>query len=627
MTSSAQLRWGPRRLWRWRADRARDQRRWAQAGRNYERYLALVADDAPIWIQLGHARKELGDLAGAKLAYERALALAGGVEAQRHLATLWTLERLAVAAGAAGEGGSAQDWAVAAGAYASHLEASPNDGPIWVQYGQALKALGDTAGAMTAYRQAAALPESDESGAFQLACLLRAQGHEAAAEPHFRRALELAPRYEAYRNLHNRPNPLGRVTLVRDRRCLALDISDLVNFLAEHGRVSGIQRVQLELVKAIVGGAGAGSAMFDEIVFCFSEFGWAWAYEGDALSEILAFTAAGEVDVDKAQAMRERTRVLARPLLPAAGSAYVVLGGFWGETDARVLTSRMRGLGVKFGVMAHDLFAITTPELCEEGVGRQFEAALRSGAETWDFILANSAFTAGDFGDYLARNSLRPVPITPLPLAHGAAATGAANPSLLPEALRTGGFVLCVGTIEPRKNHERLIEAWVALAERRPDLPWLALAGRAGWRSEDLVRKLSTGVLEKHRILWLPDVSEPVLEALYGACLFTVFPSLAEGWGLPIGESLARGKVCVTSSRTAMPEVGGKFAVYADPYDTTALAQALESLLADGQELARRQALIRRRFRPRTWSDVAGDMVAAVSALTLEGPVVQTEAP
>ncbi|HEY2482473.1 MAG TPA: glycosyltransferase, partial [Caulobacteraceae bacterium] len=619
MSERGQLKWGPPRLWRWRADRARDRRLWGRASANYARYLAQVPGDGSIWIQLGHTRKECGDLAGARLAYERAMALEADGEARRHLATVWTMQRLATAAGAISDADAKSDPGLAAAAYADHLAVVPDDGQVWIQYGHALAASGDAGAALIAFRQAAALPESDESGWFQLACLLRSQGHEAAAEPHFRRALELAPRYEAYRNLHGQQTPLARVSPVRDRRSLALDISDLVSFLAEHGRVSGIQRVQLELVKAILSGAaGDGSAVFEEIVFCFSEFGWAWAYDNGALRDLIAYTEADEVDLDEARAMRERTRVLARPLLPAAGSAYVVLGGFWGEADARVLTARMRGLGVAFGVMAHDLFAITMPELCEEGVGRQFEVTLRAGSEAWDFILANSAFTAGDVRDFLVRNDLRPVPVIPLPLAHGnTRASAGPDASILPGDLSGQPFVLCVGTIEPRKNHAGLIEAWSALAERRADLPWLVLAGRPGWRSEELVRRLRTGVLEARRIKWLPEVSERQLEALYGACLFTVFPSFAEGWGLPIGESLVHGKVCVTSNRTAMPEVGGRFALYADPHDAEDLAQVLEGLLSDDRALARRQALIKRSFRPRTWSDVASDMVAKLSALRL----------
>jgi glycosyltransferase involved in cell wall biosynthesis len=615
MSPRTQLKSGTARLWRWRADRARDRRQWARASRNYERYLAQVADDGPIWIQLGHARKESDDLAGAKLAYEQALTLAGsGGEARRHLAAVWTMERLAAAAGAIREAGAARDWPATAAAYADHLAILPDDGPVWVQYGHALREIGDPAGAMIAYRQAAALPASEEDGWFQLAGVLRSQGLDAAAEPHFRRAMQLAPRFEVYRNLPDQPNLLAAVSPVWKARCLILDISDLLYFLSDHGRVSGIQRVELELVKAILAAdRTADSAAFDEIVFCFSEFGWAWALEPAALRELIAYTESEEVDSTTAEAVRERIRVRAAPCVPAAGSAYVVLGGFWGGADAWILSARMQSLGLAFGVLVHDLFAITMPELCVEGVGAQFEASLRAGLNTWDFIIANSAFTAGDVQDFIARNRLRPLPVITLPLAHGLEPLPlAGKPAELPEELKAQPFVLCVGTIEPRKNHAALLDVWASLAAGHPDLPQLVLAGRQGWRSEDLVRRLESGSDQKVR--WLPGVSDPQLQAMYGACLFTVLPSFAEGWGLPVGEALSHGKVCVTSNRTAMPEAGGKFAVYADPHDKDDLSRVLEALLFDGRTLVRQQALIRRAFRPRTWSDVAGDLVAEISA-------------
>jgi glycosyltransferase involved in cell wall biosynthesis len=314
--------------------------------------------------------------------------------------------------------------------------------------------------------------------------------------------------------------------------------------------------------------------------------------------------------------------------VPAAGSAYVVLGGFWGGADAWILSRRMRSLGVAFGVLVHDLFAITMPELCVEGVGAQFEASLRAGLSAWDFIIANSAFTAGDVQDFVGRNRLRPLPVITLPLAHGLEPFPlAAKPAELPGELKEQSFVLCVGTIEPRKNHAALLDVWAGLAEKHPDLPPLVLAGRQGWRSESLVRRLESGSEQKVR--WLPDVSDPQLQALYGACLFTVFPSFAEGWGLPVGEALSHGKVCVTSNRTALPEVGGKFAVYADPHDQDDLLRVLEALLFDGRTLVRQQALIRRGFRARAWSDVAGELVAEISRFLTRPSLraAQTEAP
>jgi hypothetical protein len=73
----------------------------------------------------------------------------------------------------------------------------------------------------------------------------------------------------------------------------------------------------------------------------------------------------------------------------------------------------------------------------------------------------------------------------------------------------------------------------------------------------------------------------------------------------------------VTANRTAMPEVGGQFALYVDPFDGVALEALLEKLLFDGKTLKRREALIRRSFRPRTWSHVADDLAQQVSGLTV----------
>src|ERR1700678_342489 len=97
---------------------------------------------------------------------------------------------------------------------------------------------------------------------------------------------------------------------------------------------------------------------------------------------------------------------------------------------------------------------------------------------------------------FMARSGIRRLPVIALPLAHslaGSAVDSAAVASALPEDLRGQRFVLCVGTIEPRKNHGALIDAWTALGQTHPDLPQLVLVGRRGWRTDSLVRRLESG--------------------------------------------------------------------------------------------------------------------------------------
>ena len=602
-------KWAAAKAWRWRGDKARDARRWPQAAGNYARYLAIVPADEPLWIQLGHARREAGNLAGAKEAYLKAAALAGGGgEALTHLAPLWATERLAADRAIIDADPAHRDWARTAEAYEGYLRLLPDDGPTWVQYGHALRHLGDVSGALIAYRQGAALPGSEEDGAFQLGCALRALGLETAARPHLERAMALAPRLEIHRMMGLAP-PAPRPP--SGERLLILDVSDLLNFLGVHGLVTGIQRVQLELAKAVLAQPGP-RAGFDRIVFSFTELGWSWLLEDEGLKAVIDYAGQEGVDPAEARTLAERVRVQSRPCAPAAGSAFVNLGGFWGGGAMRGERERLRALGVKFGVMTHDIFAITLPEMCEPGVVASFEASFRAGLESWDFIVANSHFTAGDVAGLMERIGVRPIPVAAAPLAHS---LGSAGGGELPEAVAGQPFVLCVGTIEPRKNHHTLIEAWKRLAGKRPDLPRLALVGRLGWRTDALARGLTNGETAESKVVWLRNVSDRQLEALYRGCLFTVFPSFAEGWGLPVGESLVHGKAVVTSNRTAMPEVGGKHALYVDPYDGAALEAALEALLYDGKSLKAREALIRRSFRPRTWSDVADDLAAGISRI------------
>ncbi len=118
---------------------------------------------------------------------------------------------------------------------------------------------------------------------------------------------------------------------------------------------------------------------------------------------------------------------------------------------------------------------------------------------------------------------------------------------------RMGSFALCVGTVEIRKNHARLLKLWASIArEAGEGWPKLVVAGKAGRRAGEALRDLRRADREAP-YLWIESPTENELIWLYGSTAFTVFPSLAEGWGLPIGESLWFGKPCVASKATSMP--------------------------------------------------------------------------
>lgn len=141
-------------------------------------------------------------------------------------------------------------------------------------------------------------------------------------------------------------------------------------------------------------------------------------------------------------------------------------------------------------------------------------------------------------------------------------------------------YLLYVGTLHPRKNLVRLIRAYGAgVAARHPSLQ-LVLAGKKGWLSDEIgaeVRKLGLS----DRVLLPGYIPDDDLPALMSGALAFVFPSLYEGFGLPVLEAMACGTPVVSSDASSLPEVAGQAALLVDPQDTEALAEALVRIVED----------------------------------------------
>ncbi len=137
-------------------------------------------------------------------------------------------------------------------------------------------------------------------------------------------------------------------------------------------------------------------------------------------------------------------------------------------------------------------------------------------------------------------------------------------------------YVLFVGTIEPRKNVETLLDAWAQLpAGYRGEFD-LVLAGSAGWQAGNTLRRLRSGLAGVHYLGYVPEADLPALTA--GAAVFA-YPSLYEGFGFPVAQAMACGVPVVTSNISSLPEVAGESALLVDPRSPAELAAALGRLL------------------------------------------------
>jgi glycosyltransferase involved in cell wall biosynthesis len=164
-------------------------------------------------------------------------------------------------------------------------------------------------------------------------------------------------------------------------------------------------------------------------------------------------------------------------------------------------------------------------------------------------------------------------------------------------ALPAPGFVLSVGTLEPRKNLPRLVAAYRALDEDLRRSHPLVVVGAVGWQTGETLEALrSLG----DDCIMLGRVSDTALAELYRRCAVFCYPSLGEGFGLPVLEAMAAGAAVLTSNTSSLPEVGGEAVAYADPYDVQGICTQIESLLRSPER--RRELGERARERAKQFS-------------------------
>lgn len=139
-------------------------------------------------------------------------------------------------------------------------------------------------------------------------------------------------------------------------------------------------------------------------------------------------------------------------------------------------------------------------------------------------------------------------------------------------------FFLSLGTLQPRKNIARIIEAYLSLPEGIKNAVPLVIVGRAGWQCDEIVDALESKAYGAS-VIWLKHLPDDELLAVMKSATALVFPSLYEGFGLPVLEAFAAGTPVITSNITSLPEVAGDAALLVNPFDTASIAQAMLQLL------------------------------------------------
>jgi glycosyltransferase involved in cell wall biosynthesis len=264
----------------------------------------------------------------------------------------------------------------------------------------------------------------------------------------------------------------------------------------------------------------------------------------------------------------------------------------------------------------HDLIPLRWPQLVTRKHRLIVMAAYHRLRQQADLVITPSEATKADIVRYLQINPTR-IAVIPWGCEARFQPTGDLEHfAAVQQRYRLPArYLLFVGTLEPRKNLTTLLHAYAMLrAEGRGEDLKLVVAGRMGWLYSDIFKAVKSLALAEE-VIFTGFVDDDDLPDLYrGASLF-VFPSLYEGFGLPILEAMASGVPVVTSDTASMPEVAGDAAILVDPHNPRAVAEAMAQVLAEDtlrEALAQKGLARARRF---TWDTVAQKTLDLYAAL------------
>jgi glycosyltransferase involved in cell wall biosynthesis len=524
----------------------------------------------------------------------------------------------------------ARDWRGAAEGYAAWLAKRPDDGAIWVQHGHCLKEQGDLAGAIASYRQAERARPQDPDVAMQIGHALKLAGDRAGARLAYARALDLAPESDqAWREVvallaQTTPGEAAEtagLTLVGDLS-VVFDLSDLLSWFGGHRAPSGIQRVQMEIVApALRGGTVATRvllAVFD------AEAGFWRALPREIFLRLAALSRAGADPLDPA--WREAVE-LARQAVAAAleldfpqGAWLVNLGSSWwlGDYNLALRAAKARH-GLRHAALVHDCGPLVVPEHNDPATVAQFARWFAGLGAHADLLLAVSEATRKDL-EQLRAALLPGLPAPPVSVLRLDAAPAWTRPGQAPVAARPHPgiaalagrpYALFVGTLESRKNHLFVLNAWLALIRRHgpQKLPLLVLAGRPGYLSEPALALLRNAPALRDGVRLLQDVPDTALAGLYEGALFTLYNSFHEGWGLPVTEALSLGKAVLAPDHSGLLEAGLGLALHFRHQSEPDFLDAVEKLAFDPAFRTAQEARVKAGLRLRRWADVTEDLL------------------
>lgn len=272
--------------------------------------------------------------------------------------------------------------------------------------------------------------------------------------------------------------------------------------------------------------------------------------------------------------------------------------------------------GAVLHILVYDMLPLTHPHWFPESTGRNFRRWMKILLRHADQLICISATVAGEARRWLdAHGGGRGAAIRIARIGlSGDLSASAPSRGITPAGrallrrMEEGSAVLMVGTIEPRKAHDRVIDAMDWLWALREDAPMLVIAGRPGWRTESLQQRLLAHPLKDEKLFWLDDASDELLAEFYRRAALVCVPSYAEGYGLPVAEALDQGRKVLARDLPVFRELARPGLYFFPSDDPPQLAAALLDALPHPHPGAP--------ARRRGWEDTTIDLLTALELVS-----------
>lgn len=293
------------------------------------------------------------------------------------------------------------------------------------------------------------------------------------------------------------------------------------------------------------------------------------------------------------------------------GDTVLVLGNSWDRPDLVIYLSKIRDQKqIKIYQVIYDLIPIYQPQAFNAELFKIYSNNMFEVVTNSDGLLAISESSKRDAVRFCRDIGVDCPPIDVIRLGDEVPISERpVQPFGLPQDEE---FLLCVGTIEARKNHTILYYAWKEGLRRGVNMPHIVIVGRRGWYTGDIVHTIKTDPDTRGRFHFMENVNDDELVWLYQNTLFTVYPSYYEGWGLPVAESAAMGKLCIASDQSSMPEIAGDLMEYFSPFDSSALVEKIMRFMNDEHRTLREER-IRDIYMVNSWDDCFAQVDALIN--------------